>query len=412
MSTKRKSVKKHTAGPKPKKPHVTLPLYPDFDEVPDEAEIMPVIGSKSDKRGGKTAKAGSNSAPAALAEHSSEGDDDDDFVDLANDPAEDEDGEATGVDDTMPSVRKAHKFKHRSRAQESTVAASSPGTSTDSDSSDDDIQDLAAKHIGRLSGALPDYDSFYYGESITTPIDSQIPSKIQRKIWENKYIDMAVLLPNTSYTNINANRRFSLQISHNSKISLVPNTYTKKINTIEQWTTAFLRFAAIYGLKYPKEMSKLMKYAEIVRDLANRKPGLSWLMYDIQFRSLRQSQRISWDQLHTEFWVMAATTSTFRPQRRQQYSFQDQQSNSQSRPRYLRDTCWTYNRFGRCNNTDCHWDHKCGFCRGRHCAKSCTSNNTRNGPSRHGQESQTQQQSGSQTQPSRSNRSDTRNQTQ
>ena len=135
-------------------------------------------------------------------------------------------------------------------------------------------------------------------------------------------------------------------------------------------------------------MSKLMKYAEIVRDLANRKPGLSWLMYDIQCRCLRQSQRISWDQLHTGFWVMAATTSTFRPQRRQQQSFQDSQSNNQSRPRFLRDICWTYNRFGRCSNTDCHYEHKCGFCWGRHCAKSCNSNNPRNGSPRNGPDPQ------------------------
>ena len=55
-----------------------------------------------------------------------------------------------------------------------------------------------------------------------------------------------------------------LIIIYNSKISLIPNTYTKKITSIEQWTTAFIRFAAIYGRKYHKEMSKLMKYAEII----------------------------------------------------------------------------------------------------------------------------------------------------
>ena len=174
----------------------------------------------------------------------------------------------------------------------------------------------------------------------------------------------------------------------------MPNTQTKKIINIEQWTTAFLRFAAINGLKFPKEMSKLMKYAEIVRDLANRKPGLSWLMYGIQFRCLRQSIRISWDQLHTEFWVMAATTSTFRPQRRQQQPFPESQSTNQPRPQFLRNTCWTYNRFGRCNKPDCHFDHKCGYCRGRHCAKSCQTSNQVSGPSQNGPDPQ---QSGGQT---------------
>lgn len=415
QSNKRKSNKKITPGTKPKKSRVTIPLYPDFDEIPNEADMMPVVNAKSNRKQGSktsTSKVRSKSVPPPIAEHSSDGDDDDDFVNLANDSANDEgddNDEMTGFQNaTLPSNETPRVKKRRTFVQEQNPETSS-SSSTESDSSDDDIQDLTAKHIGKLSGALPDFDTFSYGESITTPIHTQIPSKIKKKIWENKYIDMAVLLPNTSYANLNANRRFSLEIGHNSKISLVPNTYTKKINNIEQWTTAFLRFAAIYGMKYPKEMSKLMKYAEIVRDLANRKQGLSWLMYDIQFRCLRQSQQIGWDQLHTEFWVMAATTSTFRPQRRQQHSFQDSQSNNQSRPRFLRDTCWTYNRFGRCSNTYCHWEHKCGLCRGSHCAKACTSNKQRSGPSRSGPDPQQQS---NLSQAPRSNRSDTKNPTQ
>ena len=123
-----------------------------------------------------------------------------------------------------------------------------PDSFSESDSSDEDIQDLAANHLGKLTGALPDYDTYSYGESITTLIGTQIPSKIQRKIWENKYIDLTVLLPNTTYANINAKRRFSLEIGNTSKISLVPNTYTKKITSIEQWTpllSALLRYTAL-----------------------------------------------------------------------------------------------------------------------------------------------------------------------
>ena len=135
-------------------------------------------------------------------------------------------------------------------------------------------------------------------------------------------------------------------------------------------------------------MPKLMKYAEIVRDLANRKPGLSWLIYDTQFRCLRQSQRISWDQLHTEFWVMAATTPTFRSQPRQQQPFQGRQSFNQQRSQFLRNSCWTYNKVGRCNNTECRYKHKFGLCRCRHCAKSCQTANQRSGLARSGPELQ------------------------
>ena len=393
-SNKRKNGKRDNQGSQSKKPKVILPLHLDEDSEVD----LSFAQSKTGTRQAGNKKKTSTVATAPLADDFGEGDDDDDFADSLKESDQDEGHESeTGnaADRTVQRKRRLAPAQYNRKRK-----AASPISSSESESSDDDIQDLAAKHLGKLTGALPDYDAFAYGESITTPIDAQIPSKIKRKIWENKYVDLAVLLPNTSYTNLKANRRFSLEIGQNSKISLVPNTYTKKITLIEQWTTAFLRFAAIYGIKFPKEMSKLMKYTEIVRDLANRRPGLSWLMYDIQFRCLRQSQHISWDQLHTEFWVMAATTSTFRSQRRQQ-PFQDGQSNNQPRPQFLRNTCWTYNRFGRCNNAGCHYEHKCGFCRGGHCAKSCQ----RGGPSRNGPDSQPQS---SQTQTQKTNKPDAR----
>jgi len=37
---------------------------------------------------------------------------------------------------------------------------------------------------------------------------------------------------------------------------------------IEHWTTAFLRFIAIYSEKFPEETPHLVKHAETVRSLA------------------------------------------------------------------------------------------------------------------------------------------------
>ena len=379
MSQKRKCGKGASTGPKPKKIRITLPLHNNDDS---EAETPSCSHTPTNNKRGKPIKAPKTTLKSIPLMDSSEGDDDDDFVDMVDDDEVDQEDEPHSNPSTDTPRRKKHHpvFNSKGRLVDPNISAS------DSDSSDEDIQDLAAKHIGKLTGALPDCDTLSYGEPITTPIHTQIPPKIQRKIWENKYIDFAVLLPNTPFPHSNLNQRFSLELGQNSKISLVPNTYTKKINSIEQWTSAFLRFAAIYGLKYPKEMPKLMKYAEIVRDLANRKPGLSWLMYDTQFRCLRQSQHISWDQLHTEFWVMAAATPTFRSQPRQQQPFQGRQSFNQQRSQFLRNTCWTYNKVGRCNNTECHYEHKCGLCRGRHCAKSCQTANQRSGLAQSGPE--------------------------
>ena len=152
---------------------------------------------------------------------SSEGDDNDDFLDMVDDDDVDQEGEPTQILSLILPAGKKHNPIHNSKGR----LADGNISLSESDSSDEDIQDLAAKHIGRFTGALPDRYTFSYGEPITTPIHTQILPKIQRKIWENKYIDFEVLLPNTSYSHSNLNQRFSLELGHNSKISSPPYLY-------------------------------------------------------------------------------------------------------------------------------------------------------------------------------------------
>ena len=130
---------------------------------------------------------------------------------------------------------------------------------------------------------------FQYAEPISTAISQQLPHKIKKKIWKNQFIDLATLLPLTYANNTNTN--FHLQLSSKAQISLVPNQ-TRKIYNIEMWTSAFLRFMAIYTERFPIEAPQLLKYAEIVRDLARRSTGLSWYLYDQQFRMLRETVQI------------------------------------------------------------------------------------------------------------------------
>ena len=101
----------------------------------------------------------------------------------------------------------------------------------------------------------------------------------------------------------------------------------KKKISIETWTSAFLRFMAVYTEQFPMEAPQLLKYTEIVRDLARRSPGQSWYLYNQQFRMLRETVQISWGRLHTEFWVMASNSpaqrpfrNNFRPSRNMRYT--------------------------------------------------------------------------------------------
>ena len=258
------------------------------------------------------------------------------------------------------------------RLSDSTDSSDGPSASEDEETV---LNTLGANHVQALNnlsaeGINPINPSFRYEEPISTSISSQIPHKIKKKIWLNQFIDLAVLLPN-SYT-ANANSNFHLEMSPNSKISLVPNQ-TKRIFNIDMWTTAFLRFMAIYTEQFSFEAPQLLKYAEIVRDLARRTQNLSWYTYDQQFRTLCETVQIPWGRIHTEFWIMASHS---QPQRYFRPTFRTSRYNrNQAYPRnrkYIENTCWSYNRRGFCGERTCRFLHKCGACKGNHPASNCT----------------------------------------
>lgn len=251
---------------------------------------------------------------------------------------------------------------------------------------DDHIDSLSTNiHLGQSTGGQSDLELSehnIYAEPVATPISLQIDPKIQRKIWKHKFIDLASLLP--TYGASPSNRNYSLQLGRDSTFNLVPSHKLRKIFNISQWTTAFLRFVAIYAEKFPKETPQLMKYAEVIRDLASRRPGLGWYHYDIQFRQMRQMIKLRWDKLHTELWLTSATasqiqspafqSSTFqRPAYRQPFRrYQSQPpSHRTDQPTFLRYSCWSYNRSGSCTRTDCKFTHTCGKCRGPRSANNC-----------------------------------------
>lgn len=111
----------------------------------------------------------------------------------------------------------------------------------------------------------------YKWESIfvfAAPLGSSVSAKIKNKIRGNEFIELGLLLnvqpPDESYS-------FKLQNSEGQKtLAIIPNQKKLWISNIEQWTSAFLVFAAIYCEKSPSETPSLMKYMFIVRELGSR----------------------------------------------------------------------------------------------------------------------------------------------
>ena len=290
-------------------------------------------------------------------------------------PDSDVDSEA---DKRPPSKKKKHRVAKITFGNDS----SSQSESSDFDSGDSDMQQLGNTFARNIvhpemnqKGITLDSLSYQYAEPISTPISAQIPTKLKKKIWKKRYIDIGLLLPKV---NLQPDfQKFSLEVSPNADINLVPKSKTKKIFSIELWTTAFLCYIAVYTEKFPGENQQLLKYCEIIRDLAQRKHGLAWSHYDQNFRLLRENFPVPWDRIHTEYWIKAATSTVSDPPRQQPKSFHGQQDQlfrgqQDTRTRFLAGTCWKYNKHGQCGIQSCKFEHKCGICRGLHAAGRCS----------------------------------------
>ena len=119
------------------------------------------------------------------------------------------------------------------------------------------------------------------------PIDSQISLKIKKKIWNEEFVDFGSLLSNPGQDKY----QISVQNStagNPASFCLEPVVRPKKIISIDVWQEAFHIFVGVYMQRNPHEAPSLMKYGQIIRDLAIR--GQNWHFYDKNFCHLHQTQ--------------------------------------------------------------------------------------------------------------------------
>ena len=143
--------------------------------------------------------------------------------------------------------------------------------------------------------------------------------------------------------------------SNNPQLTLEPCHTTKRIHSIQQWVSAFNIFVSVYTERFKHETPQLMKYCEVVRNMA-QKLG-DWLWYDEQFRYIRQSdpQSYPWDQIHWELWLRAS--STVRKHQPFTNKVQNQTCQRFRQPFYPKGTCWAFQAGKQCSG--CQFDHIC-----------------------------------------------------
>ncbi len=131
--------------------------------------------------------------------------------------------------------------------------------------------------------------------SVSIPIDARVNRKLKTKIWVNEFIEFGSLLKRgISEPSYHIAVSSSSVSQSNPTLSLEPITKSRPISNVENWTIAFQIFVGIYtSSKSLLDATSLMKYGEVVRDLAS--PRGDWRFYDTQFRCLMHNFAV----LHT-----------------------------------------------------------------------------------------------------------------
>ncbi|XP_056007544.1 uncharacterized protein LOC125666211 isoform X1 [Ostrea edulis] len=181
------------------------------------------------------------------------------------------------------------------------------------------------------------------------PLGANTPFRIKQKIWSDQFFDLRSLLPNHKESTA------SIQIDQSS-LSFTNPTTSKSTNalSIEQWTTAFHIFMAIYIEKKPEDAPHLLKYVSVIREIAATNGDAAWHHYDETFRKLRQSHTLPWQRTISELMVSACTIhrskqlfrNNFRPKVNDKYT----------------KFCFNFNNGAKCRSNPCPYKHACQSC--------------------------------------------------
>lgn len=158
------------------------------------------------------------------------------------------------------------------------------------------VEGLFSGNLGELEGVGQPRIPF----SAPLSLDYAINPETRNKIWINEYVEFGNLL-DTSNTSQN---KILLQKTDTGDNTLCVVPTNKKLpKNINDWISAFSIFSTIYTKKFPNENGKLLKYGEVVRQIAAE--GGNFNLYDVNFRKLRQVTDLPWNHFHTELFLKA-----------------------------------------------------------------------------------------------------------
>ena len=177
----------------------------------------------------------------------------------------------------------------------------------------------------------------------------------KNKIWNGEYIDLAVLLRQNFCPSATDNSGTLTVVNNQITIKQSGTKIKVPINSIQNWTDAFINFIIIFSLKHKDKATILLKYLALIRGAAANNPIHKWLAYDTQFR-LRMSNDPSknWTNIDGHLWLSCGLSG-------------DLTAVAQSAA-----PCYEYNYKGFCSRLTCTYAHTCIKCKVAHPACTCS----------------------------------------
>ena len=194
---------------------------------------------------------------------------------------------------------------------------------------------------------------------------------MKEKIWQSQFIDLALLSQESATTILArsdqaANLTFALE--GGSLVLKRPGLQRKKIESFDEWQSAFHTYTAIFLLKHTNRFAELLKYAEIIRTASIQFPGNGWKLYDEQFRLKQEANPArSWGELDSELWLTVAAVGVNLPSTARAGQLVPRTGHTNCAGQ-----CFAYNLFTGCHIPNCKYAHSCHKClRPGHGASRC-----------------------------------------
>ena len=111
-----------------------------------------------------------------------------------------------------------------------------------------------------------------------------VPDKIKDQIWLSKFIDFGILLKSAKELSnlVDQGTTWELYFK-NGQFLVAPSRVTSTKLNIEQWSSAFIIFMAVFLERHPNRSQEILKNFQDVKIAASR--SITWWKYDQQFQS-------------------------------------------------------------------------------------------------------------------------------